>query len=68
MEYKTIRQYAASEEIPEWLLRQRQKRGTLPGFFSGNRFYIDCKKLREMLAEESIANLRDQRSDTRDRE
>lgn len=50
--YQTIRQVGRNPQWPrEWVLRQLQKQGKLPGFMSASRFYIDVFELGEALAE-----------------
>ena len=45
----TIRPFSRKHNIPENLLRSMVKRGTLPGFFEGTRFYINERLALEML-------------------
>lgn len=51
--FKTIRQTAAMGFVPENLLRERLKRGKLPGVYSGNRFLVNVDALIEQLEAES---------------
>ena len=45
----TIRQCAAAGPLPEFTLRTMQRRGELPGFQIGNRFYVNYTKLLDKL-------------------
>lgn len=56
MNLKTVRQTAALGVLPEFRLRQMQKEGRLPGFYSGTRFYINVDMLMEQLQTECAAN------------
>lgn len=56
MNLKTVRQTAALGVLPEFRLRQMQKEGRLPGFYSGTRFYINVDMLVEQLQTECAAN------------
>ena len=49
MNFQTINQVAAQGILPEYRLRQMQHQGTLPGFLSGTRFYVDVGQLQETL-------------------
>ncbi len=51
MNFKTIRQVAATGVLPEFRLRALQKAGKLPGFFAGSRYYVDIDALPGVLAE-----------------
>lgn len=53
MEFKTIRQTAATGILPEHRLRLMVAAGTCPGIKTGNRFLINVSALAEMLDEES---------------
>ena len=46
----TIRPFSRKHKMPENLLRSMVKRGTLPGFFQGSRFYINEVQALEVLA------------------
>lgn len=43
--FMTIRETARHLQLPEHLLRCWCKKGKLPGFQHGNRFYIDAPRL-----------------------
>lgn len=45
----TIRQCAEAGPLPEFTLRTMQRRGELPGFQTGNRFYVNYTKLIDKL-------------------
>ena len=47
--FKTIRQTAELLDIPEHLIRSLVARGVCPGIYSGNRFLVHVKALREYL-------------------
>lgn len=53
MEFKTIRQTAATGILSEHRLRLMVAVGTCPGIKTGNRFLINVSALVEMLDEES---------------
>lgn len=53
MEFKTIRQTAATGILSEHRLRLMVAAGTCPGIKTGNRFLINVSALVEMLDEES---------------
>lgn len=53
MEFKTIRQTAATGILSEHRLRLMVAAGTCPGIKTGNRFLINVSALAEMLDEES---------------
>lgn len=55
--YLTINATAKHYELPEWMLRSLLKRGELPGFYAGSRFYIDTQLLTEKLETISRANM-----------
>ena len=48
----TIRPFSKKYGVPENLLRSMVKRGTLPGFFEGTRFYVN-----EPLALEALSQM-----------
>lgn len=56
--FKTIPQTAALGFMPLYKLRELRKRGELPGFCSGNRFYVDTVALKGMLEDACRANQR----------
>lgn len=45
----TIRPFSRKYNVPENLLRSMVKRGTLPGFFEGTRFYVNETQALETL-------------------
>ena len=49
--YGSIRETAKEKGVPEHLLRVLRKQGLLPGFQTGNRFYIDKARLDGVLEE-----------------
>ena len=51
--FKTIRQTAELLDIPEHLIRSLVARGVCSGVYSGNRFLVHVKALREYLDAES---------------
>lgn len=53
MKLMTIRQVAATGLISEHFLRLRQRRGLVPGIYSGNRFLVNVEELEDMLRSES---------------
>lgn len=53
MQFKTIRQTAATGILSEHRLRIMVAAGTCPGIKTGNRFLINVSALAEMLDEES---------------
>jgi hypothetical protein len=55
MEYLTLNQAGNRGPIPAYRLRLMQKQGTLPGFFSGNRFYVNYTLLLEQIDRECKA-------------
>ena len=55
--YQTINQTAKNHELNPWMLRTMQKRGELPGFFSGSRYYVDTVLLMEKLENASKASM-----------
>ena len=54
--FKTIPQVAALGLMPLYKLRELRKRGELPGFCSGNRFYVDLEAFTAMLDEACRVN------------
>lgn len=46
MNFKTIKQTAREFGYSEWMLRQMLKEEKLPGFYRGNRFYINIDMLK----------------------
>lgn len=49
LQFKTIRQTAAAGILPEHRLRAMRAAGTLPGFYSASRFYVNVNALQEQL-------------------
>lgn len=49
MEFLSIAQTAKAEKLPATALRRMLKQGTLPGFYAGNRFYVNVERLRQQL-------------------
>lgn len=48
--YSSVRSCGKMPQFPaEWTLRKLLKRGLLPGFFSGSRFYVDTWRLPDVL-------------------
>lgn len=45
----TVRPFSRKHGIPENLLRSMVKRGTLPGFYEGTRFYVHEEQALEAL-------------------
>lgn len=58
MEFMTIRQAAATGILSEHHLRLMQKRGELPGIYTGNRFMVNYNLLVEYLNAESTKRMR----------
>ena len=56
MTFLTIKGEAKLGIVPEHYLRAMLKRGELPGFYSGNRFYVHHEALIEKLTEECRKN------------
>lgn len=50
MTFKTIRETVKSEGIPETALRRMVRDQGVPGFYAGNRFYINVEAFREQLS------------------
>lgn len=57
MELLTINQTAEKYHLPGHMLRQMQKRGELPGFYSASRFYVNTSLLLAKLDADSRANV-----------
>lgn len=51
--FKSIREIAKTGLLPESLLRQMQKQGKLPGFFSGRKFIVNYSMLLKDLEDKS---------------
>lgn len=49
MRFETVNKTVKSEHVSENLLRGMIRQGTCPGYYSGNRFYVNVDKLLEML-------------------
>lgn len=50
-EFCTINETARRTGIPASRIRSMVKRGEIPGFFSGSRFYIDSQRFEQLFAE-----------------
>lgn len=48
-QYDTIRNTARETSVPSSLIRRLVAQGICPGFYSGNRFYVNIPKLLEQL-------------------
>lgn len=46
---QTIRTYSKNSGLSEYFLRESLKNGVLPGFYVGNRFYVDVLRFEEYL-------------------
>ena len=57
MELLSINATAEKYHLPGHMLRQMQKRGELPGFYSASRFYINVPMLLEKLDADSKASV-----------
>lgn len=62
MPFLTIRRAAAEVGLPHTLLRKMLANSTLPGFYSGNRYYVNLDLLREKLEEQSHSATKDKES------
>ena len=58
MQFLTIRQAAREVGLPHTLLRKMLENSTLPGFYSGNRYYVNIDLLREKLEQDSKASVK----------
>ena len=63
MSFKSINVSAESAKIPASALRRMLAKGELPGFYSGNRFYVNYEMLLEKLERDSL-NAMNGKSDT----
>lgn len=54
-EFRTIRQTSVLYRIPEGRMREWQKQGKLPGYYSGTRFYVNVSALFNQLNVENTA-------------
>lgn len=54
MSFKTINVSADCAKIPASTLRRMLAKGELPGFYSGNRFYVNYEMLLEKLERDSL--------------
>lgn len=54
--YMTIRQTASETGLAAGTLRTRLKNNKLPGFYAGNRYYINVPLLMEMIDAECRLN------------
>lgn len=48
-QFQTIRQVAKLFNLPEHLIRRLVKTGRAPGFYSGNRFYLNVPEFESQL-------------------
>jgi len=48
-DFRTLPKAAEYTGLPKYYLRQKKREGKLPGIYSGNRFYVDIVRLREMI-------------------
>ena len=55
MAFLTINRAAAAVGLPHTLLRAMLAKSELPGFYSGNRYYVNLDLLREKLEADSRA-------------
>lgn len=53
MKFMTINQTAKAIGLPHSCLRAMLAAGNLPGFYTGNRFYVNVEMLKEKLDSES---------------
>lgn len=53
MQFLTINQAARAVGLPHSRLRVMQAEGNLPGFYGGNRYYVNLDMLRAQLDEDS---------------
>lgn len=53
MPFLTINRAAAEVGLPHTFLRKMLARSDLPGFYSGNRYYVNLDLLRKKLEEDS---------------
>lgn len=56
--YLTIRTAAKQKGLSEHAMRTLCKCGRVPGFYSGNRFYVDMERFSSVLREISDNNVR----------
>lgn len=55
MEILTINATAKKYNLPPFMLRSMQRQGTLPGFYSASRFYVNCDLLLQKIDADSRA-------------
>lgn len=48
-QFQTIRQVAKLFNLPEFSIRRLVKTGRVPGFYSGNRFYLNVPEFESQL-------------------
>lgn len=48
-QFQTIRQVAKLFNLPEYSIRRLVKTGRAPGFYSGNRFYVNVPEFESQL-------------------
>ena len=58
MELLTIRDVSKKYGLPDFMLRSMQKRGELPGFYSGNRFYVNCDLFLKEIENKSMSSMK----------
>lgn len=58
MQFLTINQTAAEIGLPHSRLRAMLSAHSLPGFYAGNRYYVNVDLLREMLEEECKSSIK----------
>lgn len=58
MNFKTIRQTAATGILPEFRMRKMLKQGKLPGIYSGTRFLVNVDALAVMLEEQTAQSIK----------
>lgn len=56
--YMTPAKTAEAMNLPLWMLRTKIKRGEVPGFHHGNRYYINVDLFTQKLEEESRENMK----------
>ena len=53
----TIRQFAQDNNVPEHLVRQLVQTKVLPGFYRGNRYYVNVPLAMQTISDLSKANV-----------
>lgn len=59
MQFMTINQAAKAVGLPHSRLRRMRLEGRLPGFYGGNRYYVNMDRLRTQLEEDSRPSAKD---------